>query len=111
MAEPTAIVIRRQVLDVEVDGTESDGMALQQRLPDVCNRVLAPALESVLSGIDRVDAHLSIERLAIDAGDVSLADFERELADAVRQAVESFFRDHIPPPGVTPAPTASDGIR
>jgi hypothetical protein len=41
-------IIRRHVLNVELFGTESDGFALQRRLPSLCQDWLMPALEPVL---------------------------------------------------------------
>ena len=47
---PAAVVtIRRQMLDVELHGTEADGLALQRRLPGMCADVLWPAIEAVLA--------------------------------------------------------------
>ena len=40
MAGTATITIRRQILDVEVHGTEAEGLALQRRLPGVCADVL-----------------------------------------------------------------------
>lgn len=88
------ITIRRQVLDVEVKGAESNGLALQRRLPRLWADVGSPALESALAEVDPGDAHLCVERLAIDLADVPLDRLEDELADALRRKVLDFFRQN-----------------
>ncbi len=65
-------IIRQQYLHVEVNGTESDGLALQRRLPGLCHDWLLPALERVLDRCAPPAGHLYIERLEIDAGTLSL---------------------------------------
>ncbi len=95
MAGSPTITIWRQVLDVELRGTESDGMALQRRLPDVCTDVLAPVLESALGGADPGDAHIYVERLAIELDEVSLEGLERHLADAVRRELTDWLRRNV----------------
>ena len=94
-------MIRREIVDVEFDGTETDAVALQRRLPEVCSDVLAPALESAFAPVDPGDAHLVIERLAIDVSGVSVDRLDAELADAVRREVAEYFRRHPVPIGAT----------
>src|SRR5262245_11577570 len=92
MAGPAAITVRRQILDVEVHGTESHGLALQRRLRGVCADLLSPALESAFRPVDPGDAHLVVERLAIDVSGISLDRLDAELADAVRREVADYLR-------------------
>ncbi|WP_026552441.1 contractile injection system tape measure protein [Arthrobacter sp. H20] len=96
MVQPTSITIRSQLLDVEVHGTESDALALQRRLPGMCADVLWPALEAALADVDPGDAHLSVERLAIDLAEVPLDRLESELAAALRREVVDYFRRNPP---------------
>jgi hypothetical protein len=79
--------IRRQFLEVEIDGGEQAGTALHRTLPDLCARLLAPAIERVLN---RHAPHgvLSIERLDIDAGNVSLNELSDKLPSLVADALE-----------------------
>jgi hypothetical protein len=105
---PAMITVRRQVVDVAVEGTESDGMALHRRLPEVCSDVLAPALESAFAPVDPGDAHLVIERLAIDVSDISLDRLDAELADAVRREVAEYFRRHPVPYDATEGDVADE---
>src|SRR5687768_11377093 len=92
MASTAAITVRRQILDVELHGTESEGLALQRRLPRVCADVLWPALESAFAPGDPGDAHLVVERLAIDVSDIALDHLDAALADAVQREVADYLR-------------------
>jgi hypothetical protein len=88
-------MIRQQCVRVEVNGTEADGLSLQRRLPDLCQQALNPAVERVLDRYMRSDRHLSIDRLDIDAGTMSLERLERELTQAVELALERSLRELI----------------
>jgi hypothetical protein len=92
------VTIRREILDLELRGSESDGVALQRRLPRVCADALTPALESAFGPFDAGDEHLRVERLMIEVADVSLDTLEDELADAVRMQVAEYFRRSWPAP-------------
>src|SRR5438876_4508344 len=94
-------IIRRQVVDVEVIGTEADGFELQRRLPELCNAWLTPALEPVLDRAVPSHEHLTIERLVIDAGILSLENLERDLVGAVTQALEKQLRERALAAGAT----------
>ena len=102
------VTIRREILDVEVHGTEADGVTLQRRLSDVCSDVLGPALEAAFARVDPGDGHVMIERLAIDLGDISLERLDAELTDAVHREVADYFRRHPVPSGPRPASEASE---
>jgi Contractile injection system tape measure protein len=80
-------IIRRQFLEIELAGTESDGLALQRRLTDLCGDWLGPALESAFDRSVRGDEHWTIDRLEIDAGSCVLETFERDFVSAVAEAV------------------------
>jgi hypothetical protein len=102
-------MIRRQVLDVEVEGTQADGLALQRRLRAVCADVLSPALAAELARVDPGDAHLYVERLEISLSGIALDRLESELVDAVRKEVADYFRRHPPvPSGTDRTPATSD---
>ena len=79
--------IRQQYLQVEVNGTEADALALQQRLPAFCQTRLMPALERVLAQYAPQEGSLTIERLDIDAGTLSVEGLEQDWAEAVAQAL------------------------
>jgi len=88
-------VIRRQYLHVELNGTEADGLALQSSLPALYLDALAPAIERVLDRCGPVDAHLSIDRLDIDAGETTLERLQFAIAESVSLAIERALRDEI----------------
>src|SRR5262245_42917573 len=97
MVMPSTHVIRSQVLQVEVSGSESDGFALQRRLPELCRDCLTPALERVLEHSVPAYEHWAIDRLEVDAGTFSPENLERDMIEAVAQAMESLLRQRAPP--------------
>jgi hypothetical protein len=86
-------IIRQQHLHVELNGSESDGMALQRRLPALCRDWLLPALERTLDRHAPAEGTLCIERLEIDAGTMSLDRLEHDLAEAVAQELAKVLRE------------------
>ncbi len=86
-------IIRQQYFHVEVNGTESDGLALQRSLPDLCEHSLTPALERVLDRCVPATEHLSLERLEIDVGVMALERMEHDLAAAVTSAIEKSLQE------------------
>lgn len=104
-----AITVRRQILDVDVFGEESDGVLLQRRLPAVCADVVAPALEAGFAGVDLGDERLCIDRIAIELEGVDIERLETELVDAVRRGVGDYLRDHPLAPLGGVLPSAPDG--
>lgn len=103
---PSTHIIRRQVLEVAVSGTESDGFALQRRLPELCEDGLTPALEQVFERSAPADEHWTIERLEVDAGSFSVDTIERDLVEALTRALEKLLRERALPgtPGVSDGP-------
>ena len=89
--------IRRQALQVYLQGTQAEGLALQRRLPQCCADVLSPALESALAAVDPGEAYLVLDRLDLELTVTSLDSFDSELADAVRRELAEHFRRHPPP--------------
>lgn len=93
---PTCHIIQRQYLHVEVGGTESEGLALQRPLSDLCLRGLLPAIERVLDRHTPLNGdHLYVERLEIDVGILPLDRLEHDLAESVAQAVEKSLREQM----------------
>jgi hypothetical protein len=89
-------IIRRQYLHVELNGTESEGLALQHRLSDLCQQLLIPAIEGVLDHCAPPRGHLIIDRLEIDAGTLTLERLEDELAESVTEVLEKVLQEQIP---------------
>jgi len=99
--------IRQQYVYVEMNGTESEGLALQRRLPDVCHHWLTPAMERVLERCAPPTGHLYIERLEIDIGTVTLGHVEHDLPELVAVALEKAIREQMPAEG-TPSVALGD---
>ena len=88
-------IIRQQYLDVELRGAESDALQLTRRLPGFFHDSLAPALERILERVAAPGEHLYIERLEIDAGDLTLEAMEHELVETVTRSLVQAIRDRI----------------
>jgi hypothetical protein len=89
-------IIQQQHLHVEVNGTTSDGMALQHNLSSLCRDQLTPALERVLERCAPPNEHLCIEHLDINVGTLALDRLEHDLAEKVAQALEKLLREYMP---------------
>ena len=89
-------LIRQQYLNVEFEGTESEGLTLQRRLSGLCYDSLLPAVERALDRCSTADRHLYIERLEIDAGTLPLEGLEHALAESVARALEKSLREECP---------------
>ncbi len=85
--------IQKAYLHVDVNGTESDGLALQRNLPGLCRDWLLPALERIVNRYAPQEGTLCIERLEIDAGAISLDRLEHDLAESAAQAMEKALRE------------------
>ena len=85
--------IRRQFLNLEFNGTEAEGVALQHRLPDICDQFILPALEKVLNRLVPPDTFLTIDRLEIDAGIVTIKRLESELSEKITQALTKSLQE------------------
>ncbi len=85
--------IRRQFLNLEFNGNEAEGVALQQRLPDICDQLILPALEKVFNRLVPPDTFLTIDRLEIDAGIVTIKRLESELSEKITQALTKSLQE------------------
>lgn len=80
-------LIRRQSLDITLIGTEADGLALQRRLPDLCQHTLMPVLEQVLDRHAPAYGHLVIARVDLDVGIFTLDRLAQDLPAALARAL------------------------
>lgn len=80
-------IIRRGILEVTVDGTEAEGLALQRKLVGLSRDWLMPALEEALTHLVADGEHWAIERLAVDAGSFTPESLERDFVRSVTEAV------------------------
>jgi len=104
-------IIRQQYLDVEVNGTESDALLVTRRLADYCQHALAPALEQSFERAAPPNDYLYIERLEIDAGDLTLERLEQELVESVTRSLEKALRERMSTGRSLSAPPDSSQIR
>lgn len=89
--------IQRQYIHVDLQGSESEGFALQNRLSDLCSTWLLPAIEGVLDRCAPPGGRLCIDRLELDAGTLTLDNIEHKFTKAVAQALEKALQDEMPP--------------
>jgi len=88
--------IRQQYLDVNLIGSEPNGMALEHHLSELYYNSLLPAIESVFDNCLLSDKLLVIDRLDIDAGTLCLDRIDEELAKAVTKALtESIEKESV----------------
>ncbi|MDD1617184.1 MAG: hypothetical protein LUQ28_12030, partial [Methylococcaceae bacterium] len=85
--------IRQQHLHIEVNGSETDALALQNRLSGLCQDRLLPALERTLDRYVPITEYWSLDRLDIDVGVLSLERLEQDLAELVTLAIEKKLRE------------------
>ena len=90
-------LIRQQYIHVDLQGSESEGFALQNRLSDLCNTWLNPAIGRILDRCAPPGGRLCIDRLELDAGTLTLDNIEHSLTEAVAQALEKALLEQIPP--------------
>ena len=92
-------IVQRQILHVELTGTEADGLALQRQLSEMCHSWLIPALEQALDQAQErliaPDEHLYVERLEIDVGVLSVAQLGGDLAEAITRQVFDGLRTQV----------------
>lgn len=91
---PNIHQVQKQYLDVELIGTEADGLSLQHGFPRLCQNTLMPALDRMLERIVPAHEYWFIDRLEIDAGVLSLEKLESELVEAVVREAEKQLRTH-----------------
>jgi len=89
--------IQQQHLHVSLNGTEEEGLALQNRLPDFCNDWLQKAIEQVLDRCAPADGRLYIEHLEIDVGTIRMDRLEQDMAGVVASALETAIREKAVP--------------
>jgi len=86
-------MVRRGVLEVELTGTETDGLRLQQDLLNLCRDRLARALAEAFGDTAPEDELWFIDRMDVDLGPFPLDRLEHDFVDAVTQAVGRQIRE------------------
>jgi len=87
--------IREQVLEVELNGSESDGLLLQRSLPTLFTQGLLPAIERALDRCAPEQGFATIERVDIDVGSMASDRLEHDLPQAVMLALEKELIDQM----------------
>jgi hypothetical protein len=99
--------IQQHYLHVEVNGTESDALALQHRLSGLCQDWLLPAFERAFDQCVPAHENWSIERLDIDAGILDIERLEQDLAALVEQSIKKTLLSQTPSRAATTPTTIS----
>lgn len=85
-------IIQRQILQIDLHGTEADGIALQRRLSSMFQDDIARTLQNVFDRHAPVDGHLTIDRLELDLGSVDMEAVETDIAGALTRALDDALR-------------------
>jgi len=109
MSQDRRHVIRRECIDLAVEGSESEGFALQGRVAALCQGALATALDEAFERAAPGDEHWQFERIEVDAGSFTPESFERDFVAAVVAAVEQQVRVRKEQAVVRPAVAADEG--
>jgi Contractile injection system tape measure protein len=108
-------IIRQQYLDISFEGTEQEGMALQQQMTRVCMHQLIPAMEAILDRLAPAGQHLYIDKLDIDLGKMEWDDVSTALKptflENLETAIQQILADHQHSHTIVNSDTAQEGIR
>ncbi len=88
-------IIKRQILEVEVGSAGINGQAVQQRLSEVYRDRVIPALEKTLNRLSDRDRRISIDRLEIDLGELSLDDLDGNFSQKVEEQLFRVIREKM----------------
>ncbi|PHV04468.1 hypothetical protein CSQ96_25490 [Janthinobacterium sp. BJB412] len=87
--------ILRQYVEVRMDGSEAEALALQGRLAGLCAQWLTPVIERALERRCPPRGVLRIERLEVDAGSVALGRLEQDLPALLERCLEQALSEHL----------------
>lgn len=85
-------IIQRQILQIDLHGTEADGIALQRRLSSLCKDDIVRTLQNVFDRHAPTNGHLTIDRLELDLGSVDMEAVETDIAEALTKALDDALR-------------------
>lgn len=88
-------IIKRQILEVEVCSPGISGQAIQQRLSEVYRYQVIPALEQTLNRLSDRERWISIDRLEIDLGELSLDDLDGHFSQKVEEQLFRVIREKM----------------
>lgn len=87
MPIPARHIIQRQTVWMDPP-QQLPAFVLQERLSVYCRNILPGVLESVFDGIADADTIIRVDTLDLDAGTISLARFDEQLTQRIRQQAE-----------------------
>lgn len=87
--------IRQQFLEVELEGSEPEGFALQHRLSGLCRDHMLPAIEKALDSCSTSGELIVIDRLDIDAGTIELDRIDQDLTSSVVKSLIQVIEKEI----------------
>ena len=97
MQQSSQHIIRRQVLEVELNGTEAEGMKLQRQLADFARDVLPANLEKLLDQMMPPGMVVSLDSLAVEVNlQPDGPSWERGLANAIVQNLRVALAEKLP---------------
>ena len=111
MSDGRRHVIRRESIDLTVEGSESDGFALQNQAAALCRDWLTPALDEVFARMVPAGEHWLFERIDIDAGHFTPETFPRDFVAAVKAALEQELETRGDRASLAPDTVEADGAR
>ena len=85
------LIIGRQVFEVRVS-SEEQAVYIQDRISDLSKEKLSTAMAEVIDGRADIPGHVRLDRVTIDLGRVSKAEFEQRLLEAVKNKLEELLR-------------------
>lgn len=109
MSQARRHVIRRECIDLAVEGSESDGFALQGQLATLCQGELVAALDKAFARMAPGDEHWQFERIEVDAGHFTPESFARDFVAGAAAAVEAQVRLRKAQAVARPQTTADEG--
>jgi Contractile injection system tape measure protein len=108
-------IIRQQYLDISFEGTEQEGMALQQQMTGVCTHQLIPAMEAILDRLAPAGSHVYIDQLDIDLGEMEWDEVSTAIKPAflenLEKAIQQKLADHQHTHTIVNGDPAQEGIR
>ncbi len=88
-------IIKRQILEVEVGSAGINGQEVQQRLSEAYRDRVIPALEQTLNRLSDGERWISIDRLEIDLGELSLDGLDGNFSQKVEEQLFRVIRERM----------------
>ncbi|WEN13759.1 contractile injection system tape measure protein [Rhodanobacter sp. AS-Z3] len=109
MSQAWRHVIRREYIDLDVEGGELDGFALQAQLAALCHGELTVALDEAFSRAVPGEEHWQFDRIDVDAGHFTQETFAGDFVAAVAAAVKVQIKERQAQAIAQPEVSAEEG--